>query len=95
VTTRGDLARQAAAERQRRRRERIASGKRRVVVMVDESLIEDALLRRGLLSPQDLDNPAAVAAAARDALTAWAEMQVASPPEPEVSRVTSSISRLW
>jgi hypothetical protein len=84
--------REHARLRQQRRRRRLRDGKRRIVILIDESLIEDGLLARGLLAPQDVDDAAAVAAAARDALTEWAEMQIAPPPEPDVeSRVTSRL----
>ena len=42
-----------AAERQRRRRERIAAGKRRLVIEIDESLVDDVLRLAGLLDSDD------------------------------------------
>jgi hypothetical protein len=52
-----------AAERQRRRRELVRAGKIRLVVIADEIELIDRLTAGGFLKPQDVDDPAAIAAA--------------------------------
>jgi ribosomal protein S12 len=59
---------QTSAEYQRRYRRRRREGRRVVPVEIDESIIEDALIRRGFLLAQDADDPKKLAAALREAV---------------------------
>lgn len=58
----------SASERQRRRRERVRDGRYCVVVEVDGAIVEDALIARRFLRPDDAHDPVAIAAALREAV---------------------------
>jgi hypothetical protein len=62
------LERSCAAERQRAYRARLREGRRVVPVEIDQSVIEDALIRRRFLRREDADNPEKVAAALQAAV---------------------------
>ena len=70
---------QTPAEYQRRYRRRRREGRRVVPVEIDESIIEDALIRRGFLLARDADDPkklaAALCEAVRQLITPPAELE--------------------
>lgn len=84
-----DLTRRplTAAERQARRRERVRDGKRRIVLELDEAMVEDVLLRAGILARVDADDPHEVDAAFCEAVEAWASEQIESRVTPGDSEV--------
>jgi hypothetical protein len=72
--------RELARRRQQRRRDRLRSGKRVASIEIDEALIEDALLRAGVLSRIDADDPSKVDAALSEAVETWSNQQITGRP---------------
>ena len=78
------------AEIQWRYRERKSKNLRLLEIEVDDALVEDVLIARGHLSPQDVDDSAKVAAALRAAV-----MQTIAPPAEPEDDVTGNAVAFW
>ena len=78
--------RELARRRQQWRRDRLRSGKRVASIEIDEALIEDALLRAGVLSRIDADDPSKVDAALSEAVETWSKQQIAEALAASMSR---------
>jgi hypothetical protein len=77
------------AERKRRERERKRAGLRRVVLWVDEVLVDDVLLLTGNLARVDVDDPQKVHATFSAAVEKWAMEKIAAALAQRMSRVTT------
>jgi hypothetical protein len=72
--------RQHSRRRQQPPRDPVRSGKRVASIEIDEALIEDALLRAGVLSRIDADDPSKVDAALSESVETWSKQQIAGRP---------------